>query len=133
MHVKSPVSMYLLGSDCKPTLDGIIIYRNAKKNQYETIFSPESFKQDDGTKITSKQVKDLLYSDGDGVVTKRSLLTSTSPFARARNGGYRTALFVNNVSFACEAHNQLTGNPDVQTKLFDSLVDKMKAAVSDKK
>lgn len=120
MNVKAPVSMYLIGADCKPTLDGMIIYRDTKKNQWETIFSPESFKQSDGTKITAKQVKDLLYSIGDGVVTTRSLLTSSSPNARTRNG-YKTELYVDDVAFTCETHNQLTGNEEVQRKMFDAL------------
>lgn len=117
---KTPVSMYIIGADCKPTLDGMILYRDTKKNKWETIFSPESFKQSDGTKITSKEVKKLLYSSGDGVVTTRSLLTSSFPGARVRKN-YRTALFIDDVAFTCEAHNQLTGNAEVQSKMFNAL------------
>lgn len=120
MSAKSPVSMYLIGANCKPTLDGMIIYRDTKKNEWKTIFNPESFKQTDGTKITSKQVKDLLYSDGDGVVTTRSLLTSSFPSAK-QHKGYKTTLFIDDVAFTCEAHNQLTGNAEVQRKMFDAL------------
>lgn len=120
MNVKSPVDIYIIGADCKPTLDGMIVYRDTKKNRWETIFSPESFKQSDGTKITAKQVKDLLYSSGDGVVTTRSLLTSSSPRARLRKN-YRTALFIDDVAFTCDIHNQLTGNADVQRKMFEAL------------
>lgn len=120
MNVKSPVSLYIIGSNCKPTLDGMIIYRDTKKNEWKTIFNPESFKQTDGTKITAKQVKDLLYSTGDGVVTTRSLLTSSFPGAR-QHKGYKTTLVIDDVAFTCETHNQLTGNADVQKKMFDAL------------
>lgn len=136
MGLKPPVPMHIIGADCKQTLDGIIIYRDTKKNIWETIFSPESFKQSDGTKITSKQVKELLYSEGDGVVTKRSLLTSSSPGARLRPGGYKTALYVDNAAFTCEEHNKLTGNQEAQQKMFDALLEKQKptvAATPDKK
>ena len=40
---KSPVSMYLFGADCRQTLEGMIIYRDAKKNEWKTIFQPDSF------------------------------------------------------------------------------------------
>lgn len=120
MTAKSPISLYLIGSDCKPTIDGMILYRDTKKNKWEAIFNPESFKQSDGTKITSKQVKDLLYTNGDGVVTTRSLLTSSSPGARLQKK-YRTALAVDDIAFTCEVHNQLTGNAEVQRKMFDAL------------
>lgn len=130
MSAKAPVSMHIIGADCKQTLDGIIIYRDTKKNIWETIFSPESFKQSDGTKITSKQVKELLYTDGDGVVTKRSLLTMTSPGARLRKDGYKTALYVDDVAFTCDIHNKLTGNAEVQRKMFDALLEKQKPAVA---
>lgn len=120
MSAKSPVSLYLIGADCKPTIDGMILYRDTKENKWEAIFNPESFKQSDGTKITSKEVKKLLYVDGDGVVTTRSLLTSSSPGVRLRKN-YRTALAVDDVAFTCEVHNQLTGNAEVQRKMFDAL------------
>lgn len=126
MNVKSPVPMYIIGADCKPTLDGMILFRDEKKNRWQAIFSPESFKQDDGTKITAKQVKELLYTNGDGVVTKRSLLTSSLPYSQKRTDGYQTALYVNQIDFTCEAHNQLTGNAEVQNKLFNALTDKPK-------
>lgn len=129
MGTKPPVSMHLIGADCKPTLDGIIIYRDTKKNTWETIFSPESFKQSDGTKITSKQVKELLYSQGDSVVTTRSLLASDSPGAKIREG-FKTGLYVNEVAFTCEIHNKLTGNADVQRKMFDALLEKQKPTVA---
>lgn len=120
MNAKSPVSMYVIGADCKPTLDGMILYRDTKKNRWETIFSPESFKQSDGTKITAKEVKDLLYSSGDGVVTTRSLLTSSSPNARQQKG-YKAGIYIDDVAFTCETHNQLTGNAEVQRKMFDAI------------
>lgn len=131
--VKSPVSLYIIGADCRPTLDGMILYRDTKKNRWETIFSPESFKQSDGTKITSEQVKNLLYSEGDGVVTKRSLLGTSLAPPKVQVDGNKTPFYVDNIAFTCEAHNKLTGNAEVQSKMFDALLEKSGAAVTGQK
>ena len=121
---KSPVSFYLLGSDCKPTLDAVVIRRDTKENRWRTQFRADDFKRPDGTKVTDKQLEELLYAKGDGVVTQRSFLTSTLTGARRRADKYKTALPVRDISFACDAHNRLLSNAEVQNKLFADLVSK---------
>lgn len=124
VNARSAVQMYLLGSDCKPTFDAMVIYRDEKKDSWRTVFRADGFKRGDGTKVTGKELESLLYAKGDGVVTQRSFLTSTLPGARVRAGKYRTALPARDVSFTCEIHNQLLSNADVQNKLFADLVSK---------
>jgi pimeloyl-ACP methyl ester carboxylesterase len=119
---KSSVAIYMLGSDCKPTLDAMIVRREGKENRWRTSFKADGFKRADGTKVTDEELKALLYAKGDGVVTERSFLTSTLPGAKARVGNYQTALPVRDVSFACEVHNRLLSNAEVQNKLFIDLV-----------
>jgi len=121
---KIPVSFYLLGSDCKPTLDAVIIRRDAKENRWRTQFRASDFKRLDGTKVTDKELEELLYAKGDGVVTQRSFLTSTLAGARRRPDNYKTALPARDVSFACDTHNRLLSNAEVQNKLFADLVSK---------
>ncbi len=119
---KSPVSLYLLGGDCKPTLDAIIIYRNAKKNRWETIFHPKSFERSDGTKVESKDLETLFYAPGDGVVTQRSFLSS--PIAAKldiKKSALPSAFLAKDISFVCEVHNKLTGNPKIQSDLLGIL------------
>lgn len=128
---KSPVSFYLLGSDCKPTLDAVIIRRDVKENRWRTQFNAGDFKRPDGTKVTDKQLQELLYAKGDGVVTQRSFLTSTLPNARRRADQYKTALSVRDISFACDAHNRLLSNSEVQNKLFADLVSKPEVSTVD--
>ncbi len=118
---KTPVSMYIIGADCKPTLDAIIIRRD-KKGDWQTITSADGFKQSDGTKITGKEVEDLLFSKGDGVVAQRSLLTSSLPGAKEQIDGYKEALRAQDTSFICDTHNRLLSNADVQNKLFANLL-----------
>lgn len=124
MNSKTPVSMYIFGADCKQTLEGMIIYQDKKKNEWKTLFQPDSFTRSDGTKVTDKEVKALLFTDGDGVVTKDSLLTSTLPSTKVQINTYNMALFVNNIYFTCEAHNKLTGNVEVQNRIFTELIAK---------
>lgn len=119
---RSPVAIYMLGSDCKPTLDAMIVRRDKKGERWRTIFKADGFKRSDGTKVTDDELKTLLFAKGDGVVTERSFLTSTLPGAKVRVGNYQTALPVRDVSFACEVHNRLLSNADVQNKLFIDLV-----------
>lgn len=124
INAKPPVSMYIFGADCRKTLEGMIIYHDKKKNEWKTLFEPDSFTRSDGTKVTDKEVKDLLFTDGDGVVTKDSLLTLTLPSIKSQNNDYKMALFVNQVYFTCEAHNKLTGNVEVQNRIFQELIAK---------
>ena len=124
VDAKSPVSMYIFGADCRPTLEGMILYHDNKKNEWKTIFKPESFIRTDGTKVTDEEVKKLLFTDGDGVVTKESLLTSTLPSTKLEIQGFKTSIFVNNIYFTCENHNKLTGNIEVQNRIFKELIAK---------
>ena len=54
---KNPVPMYYLGSECKPTIDGMIIYKDAKENVWKTRFEADSFTKTDGTKVTKEELK----------------------------------------------------------------------------
>lgn len=121
---RSAVEIYLLGSDCKPTFDAMIIRRDSRKDRWKTMFRADSFKRADGVKVTEKDLEAVLYSKGDGVVTERSFLASTLSGARVRLGGYRTPLPAKDISFVCEIHNQLLSNEGVQTKLFADLISK---------
>ena len=122
---KTPVSMYILGADCKPTLDGVVIVRDEKKAGWRTILSAVGFKRSDGTKVSGKDLEGVLYALGDGVVTQRSLLTSSLVGARMQ-GEYKAALTIQEASFACATHNVLLSNAEVQNKLFSDLTGKQK-------
>ncbi|MDQ3800813.1 MAG: hypothetical protein M3384_15300 [Acidobacteriota bacterium] len=112
---KSPVPVYFLGAECKPTLDGMVIYYDAKKKAWRTLFKPDSFERADGTKVTEKELEPLLFSPGDGTVTKRSFLTAA---IRNISNNEQTSFPV------CEEHQNLTGNPEIQKTLFAVLDEK---------
>ena len=113
---KVPVSFYLMGGDCKDTQNAVILRRNEKKDRWITQFNADSYTTAAGTKITSEQLKAVLYVVGDSVVPKRSLDLST-----LRTNGHANILPVASELYQCEGHTKLVNNPDIQAKLFSLL------------
>ena len=113
---KPTVALYLIGADCKETLDAVVIYRD-KKNEWKTIFKADSFERTNGEKVTSEELKKLIYAMGDGVVTKRSLAAETLT-AKAN----KTVLPIASEIYLCEGHTRLVTSVEVQDKLFALLL-----------
>ena len=113
---KTLVSMYLVGADCKETPNSMVIYRDAKKNRWKTIFKADSFERADGGKVSSDELKKVIYAMGDGVVTKRSLA------AEALSGINKTILPITSEIYLCEGHTKLVTSVEVQDKLFALLI-----------
>ncbi len=116
VNVKTSVQMYLVGADCKETLDGFVLYRD-KKDEWKTLFKADGFTRANGEKVTDEELKKLLYSMGDGVVPKRSLTAET--LTEKTN---KTILPVTAEISVCEGHTRLVTSPDVQDKLFAYLL-----------
>ena len=112
-EAKIPVSFYLMGADCKETLNAMIVRRDEKKDRWIAQFDAGSFVNSEGKKITSEQIKPLIYSMGDGVVTKRSLRGETQTKL-----GQTTVLPVVSELFQCEGHNKLVSNTEIQDRLL---------------
>jgi hypothetical protein len=110
---KPPIAFYLMGADCKDTPNAMLIYRNAKKDRWDAVFKNETINLANGTKITDQQMKTLLYSKGDGVVPRRSLVMET-----VIANGKKYALPYTDEIYQCEGHNKLVTNPEIQDKLF---------------
>ena len=114
---KPSVSTYLIGAECKETLDSIVIYRDAKNNKWKTLFKVDDFTRANGEKVSSEELKKVLYAMGDGVVAKRSLAAET---LTAKNN--KTVLPVTSEIYLCEGHTRLVTSTDVQDKLFALLL-----------
>jgi len=109
------VKFELAGSECKETLDTIVVYRDAKSNEYKTLFKPSGFTKVGGTKITSEELRSIMYGAGDGTVTQRSFEVKT----QTRLNG--TTLKAGAPKIACEDHQKLGANEELQlylNKLF---------------
>ena len=109
---KPPVSFYLMGADCKETSAGLILLRDEKKGRWETRFKADGFTRSNGEKVKDIDIKSLLFSVGDSVVTKRSLA------GESRTAEGKTALPVAAELYQCVGHNKLVTSPEVQDKLF---------------
>lgn len=114
---KTVVEMYLIGAECRDTLNGFVVYKDAKKNRWKTLFKSDSFERSSGEKVTAEEVKKLIYTPGDGVVPKRSLAAETL----MQISGKKVLPITSEILF-CEGHTKLVGSLDVQDKLFTLLL-----------
>lgn len=117
---KNPIPTYYLGSECKQTVDGFIVRRNAKKDKWETEFGSPSYTKSNGVKVKDSQTRKLLNSPGDGVVTEKSLIFSYEKLG-ARLQNPRSDVLINDVALSCDEHNRLTGNAGIDKNLFSIL------------
>ena len=108
------VSFYLIGGDCKPTPAGMLLYRDEKKNRWESRFKADGFTRSNGEKVKDTEVEPLLLTVGDSVVTKSSLIGETRKNSKA-------SFPITAELFQCVSHNKLVTSPEVQDKLFGFL------------
>jgi pimeloyl-ACP methyl ester carboxylesterase len=135
---KSPIPTFYLGSECKPTIDGMIIHKDKKQDRWKTQFEADSFTKSDGTKVTKEELEKILYSPGDGVVPKRSLISSLLTFGKLKNP---ESAIINDLTIVCGEHNRLTGDAIIDQSLrgvlnlpIEPLTDKsLKTVQSNKK
>ncbi|MEP7037088.1 MAG: hypothetical protein ABI891_01990, partial [Acidobacteriota bacterium] len=116
---KNPIPIYYLGSECKPTIDGMILYKDSKDNVWKTEFEADSFTKSDGTKVSKDELEKVLYSPGDGVVPKRSLISSLLSVGKFRN--LRSGLVSDELTIACGEHNRLAGDEIIGKSLLSVL------------
>jgi pimeloyl-ACP methyl ester carboxylesterase len=113
---KIPVSFYVIGGDCKETINAAVMLWDDRRDRWETIIRPKAFTRSDGTRVTEAEVKGRLSDKGDGTVTLKSLVIDSVPQEEREkfmplSGGL----------FQCEDHTKLVQNSDIQTKLFGLL------------
>ncbi len=123
LAVKSPPppSLYFFtyGSNCKRTLDGAVVYKEKDSSAWKTLTRGDSFRNSRGEKIDDKEVKKILYTDGDGTVTNSSLMVDSLYTAEkgAKPIGNAAAVF-----FACEDHASLLSNKIIQDSVLEQLL-----------
>jgi pimeloyl-ACP methyl ester carboxylesterase len=111
-NTQPPVSFYLVGGDCKPTPAGMLLFRDEKKNRWDTRFKADGFTRSNGEKVKDTEVEPLLLSLGDSVVTKSSLVGENPKY------GPKPVFPIAGELFQCVGHNKLVTSPEVQDKLF---------------
>lgn len=107
------VEIDLIGSECKDSLDSIVLVRDRKKDEWRTLFKADGFTSRGGDKVSSDDLKKLMYGPGDGVVTMRSFTAETES---KLDGG--SVLKPSTSMSVCEDHRKLPGNAEVQEKIL---------------
>jgi heat shock protein HslJ/pimeloyl-ACP methyl ester carboxylesterase len=110
----SPVSINLVGADCKEALDTIVMIRDPKTERWKTLFKPGGYLKKNGLKVTSEELKSLMMGPGDGVVTRRSLEAD----AQGRIASGTFPMHQSSIKFICEEHNRLAANTEVQNHIM---------------
>ena len=114
---KTPISIYLIGAECKDTLGSVVVFRDKKKDRWRTLFKDDSFERVTGEKVSREELKKVIYEMGDGTVTRRSLE------ARDLSKLNKNILPITSELSICEGHTKLVTSPEVQDKLFSLLSD----------
>lgn len=114
---KSPVSFNIVGSDCRDSLDSVVMYRDAKTGKWKTLFKASGFSKKNGDKVLDDELKKMMFGPGDSVVTRRSLETDT----QSRFAGIVSLLMPVTTKFVCEEHNKLAANVEIQDYLIGLL------------
>ena len=111
-----PVSINLIGSDCKDTPDAMVLYQK-KDGKWEAVFKPDSFETAGGRKVTAEELKALIMAPGDGIVSKRSLAAITL----AQSAGIASIFTPASATYICEGHDKLPSNVEVQKQVLSIL------------
>ena len=104
------VEFHMVGADCKTAPDAVVIYRDRDSNKWKTIFRPKDFVRSDGTKITDDEVKKIMMTPGDAVVSRRSLEGKAD---------------VDSTKFICGEHYKLASLNPVQDYIIGLLTGKV--------
>ena len=110
---KIPVSFYVIGGDCKDTINAAIMLWDDRRDRWETIIRPRAFVRSDGTRVTEAEVKAKLSDKGDGTVSLKSLVIDSVPQEQRE-------LFmpITGGMFQCEDHTKLVTSSTIQQKLL---------------
>jgi pimeloyl-ACP methyl ester carboxylesterase len=107
------VSLYVIGSQCKDTLNSVVLFRE-KDGSWKTLAKADGYTTSGGRKISSEELKSVIYSPGDGVVTDSSLFPGIFlPKETPGNGSTPTA-----ATYVCEDHDALPGNAEIQARIL---------------
>lgn len=116
------VGLFIIGSDCKDTLDALVIYRDAKDKKWITLTKPHSFTNSKGVKIADEEIRKVIIVPGDGRVSRYSLLAETLAADRRRSNLFDSALPLTYALFICEGHDDITSNTTIQDNLLTALI-----------
>jgi pimeloyl-ACP methyl ester carboxylesterase len=119
---KAPVQFYIYGGNCAPTLDGVVMVQDEKKNKWEMLFTARDIKGANGAEVKKDAVRQKLFADGDGRVTVQSLLTTSEIKAGGLSPDAKTLFPVTSSFFGCGSHTRLFLEKPIQDSFLSALV-----------
>ena len=105
-----------IGGDCMPTLDGALIIDNSWPR---TIFHPADYKGDSWMR---QKVAELIYSPGDGTVTRHSLFGRPLDVLPAVYVPTAMRTISVGTILSCDSHNRLSRDKTIQNNLLTALL-----------
>ena len=118
----TPLELYAFGGNCIQTLDGALLIRDEKENKWTTVLEAKDIKIPGGREFKSGEIKELIYSPGDGRVTQRSLLAATQ---KINNGKpeFTDGIYPLKTSFfGCGLHVKLFLDKEIQNSFLSALI-----------
>ena len=114
----APIPLVAFLSDCKDTLNAIVVYRDEKRG-WITLTSPKELKGSGGQKISRREVITAMYAPGDGRVTSASALGDN--LSGPRRTDYKTVLPIVDGFYTCADHRALTNDFLVHNNMLKRL------------
>jgi pimeloyl-ACP methyl ester carboxylesterase len=116
-----PIQLYAYGGNCEKTLDAVVLVRDESKGRWMTLLEPKDIKHSSGIEIKKEVVREVMFTDGDGRVTKRSLLAESQS---SDIGGPEVARVIPLTSsfLACGSHTKLFLERPIRDSFLSALV-----------
>lgn len=111
-----PVEMYAYGGNCEQTLDAIVLIKDEEKDRWTTLLDAKDIKTRAGAELKKDVVRAAMFSEGDGRVTKRSLL------AEGKGPELTGALSIKLSFLACGKHTKLFLEEPIQDSFLSALI-----------
>jgi hypothetical protein len=120
----APISLVAFLSDCKQTLNAIVVFFD-KKRGWVTLTSPKELEGSGGGKIPRREVIAAMYAEGDGRVTVASAMGDN--LVGQRRPGYQSVLPIVGEVYACADHRALANHTMIHTNMLKMLSRKSSA------
>jgi hypothetical protein len=112
-----PVELYAYGGNCAQTLDAAVLIRDPKNDQWTTLLQPRDIRTSGGRELRRDELRNVMFSLGDGRVTTRSLMGETE-----MAGAVKTLFPLKGSFFSCGSHTKLFLEKQIQDSFLSALV-----------
>jgi hypothetical protein len=120
---KQPIPIYIYGGNCAQTVDGAIVLKGGKEGEWDTIVDAKDIKTAAGKALKKEEIREAIFSLGDGRVTQQSLVDANKPLeANAKIEFFGQSYPVASSFFTCSSHTKLFLEKPIQDSFLSALV-----------